>query len=203
MKKIYIKRALIIFFIAGVLFYGWYFFPPADTEFEIDDHVTECEALIPEVWSREKELAGMEKTLDFSMKQNLCKEKTPWGGKYGFRKKLVLDKTTVIELKIWEDLQYKHYFYGIYKDEALKQPVKELSMEDVLEWNTDAEMGIFREKYKNFSEVIREALEPGTYYLGIYTTEPKDEHKIRFVLWKSVVNTEISLTERKLRNILS
>lgn len=182
--RIAIMVSAIMLFAIVILFYQIVDMPEPTTA-----EVPECEALIPKHMPIDVGKGFMERELDFSDKVYLG------DGKYGFYKKLVVDKQSIIQWYIWEDSQLKNYSYGIYSDRELRNPIKKIRLADVVEWFNQKEIGEVSEKYKNFSDILLEVLNPGTYYMAVYTTAPMESLPVRFELWQSIVDTELTLDE--------
>ena len=134
-----------------------------------------CELLAPlespMMLSEEKDAMHIEyPEVDFAEKTTIST------GKYGFRYMLEIEEPIVFYQTVPEDLQFEAISYGIYEDEALQTPVSEIHIKDVLEFNHKFEMGeVSREDYPEYREWNKVTLEPGIYYLGVYSTDSKDE----------------------------
>ena len=102
-------------------------------------------------------------------------------GKYGFRKKIKVESPMIVSQYLYEDYGLKNIWYGIYKDRKLTQPVKEIDMGYVMNSLAEIEEGAKEEDYPNFSLGHYTLLEPGTYYLGLYTSDFWDYSQVKFV----------------------
>lgn len=114
-------------------------------------------------------------------------------GKFGLRKKLVVKEETLIRqyMRV-DDMPFLHY--GIYRDEDLSQPVQEVD----IGYNMDAyavmEEGGSLEDFPDYLNGFFIKLKPGTYYMGVYTTEPRDKQRIvEYVCEYAVIKSEIAL----------
>lgn len=166
----------------------------------LDKDIPECELIAPHERPvqgyREfpeksyDEVFDISSPIDFSEKKHISK------GKFGFRKKLVIEKQSIVTQYIPEDIEFKNIHYGIYKDNKLIEPIKEVKMKDVLDVILDIENGASLE----YPEPLAVVLEPGTYYMGVYTTNSEDVFDIsspKFESWKAVIDTELNLEENK------
>lgn len=185
------KYGVIAVILIAVLFLAFrYVYLP----FSVDKLVSQCEALAPlespQMLSNDRSAKFDKYTkLDFNDKKRIDY------GKYGFRKKIELKEKTIIAQGVSEDLQLEDLFYGIYTDSELKSPVFEVSMEKMLEASHDIEMGASIEDYPDYAPYQERVLEPGTYYLAAYSTNPREKNTALYECRQGVVNTELSLKE--------
>ncbi len=160
-KKYKVYIALIIVF---AVIYATYERPQSSGE------IPDCEALAPVL--AEADFNGWdndENTISLSDKQKIAYHK------YGFRKKLVVKEPTVLTQYIWEDGSEKNLHYGIYRDEQLTKAISEVDMGYNRKASGAMEEGAEEKDYPKYQEMIIETLERGTYYIGVYTINAKDE----------------------------
>lgn len=119
-------------------------------------------------------------------------------GKYGFRKKVTYTKETNIWMEIYgsDQIQCKDVRAGVYQDKDLSQPVEETLFVD---WGdesyAEAELGIPREISDERDGVIM--VPPGTYYIGLFTSNPKDHMQIEYQSWRSDILPEYEVPAGK------
>lgn len=119
-------------------------------------------------------------------------------GKYGFREKIKIDSPTLISQYIVEDYSLNNVRYGIYKDKQLTMPVKEIDMDYVLKSLADMEEGIENASLSDFTSEQYTLLEPGTYYLGLYTSKFFDFSDLRYGSQFALYEKEIEAVEGEL-----
>lgn len=132
-----------------------------------------------------------EKMISFAGKQKIAFKK------YGFRSKLVIEEPTVVYQYVAEELGMEHVRFGIYRDAALKSPVSEADVGYNLKAWWDLEEGGDLKDYPDYKPDLRTFLEPGTYYVGLYTTETADEFTAAYSSVFSAVKKELQLEEGK------
>jgi len=115
-------------------------------------------------------------------------------GKYGFRKEFKVEQTTIISQTISESLELKDVRYGVYHDSYLSEPVAEVKMGEVLKNYCASEMGN-PEPYPDALSSVDVVLEPGTYYLAVYSTSSQEDCTVVYESWQAAVDTELELAE--------
>ena len=100
-------------------------------------------------------------------------------GKYGFVKKLDVDT----EMYITQTLSYGHeakrVVYGIYCDKNLEEPVEQVKLKDNFRADIADEYRIKLET----SDGVSVLLDPGEYYLAVYTTKKNDDFELEYSAW--------------------
>lgn len=110
---------------------------------------------------------------------SLADKKTLSDGKYGFYKKITFDKTVEVYLELigTHEKECKHVRYGIYEDSKLEMPIEEHFF---IDWGDESylegELNIWKPVPENEDGEV--TLEPGTYYLGLFTTDPRDDFEV-------------------------
>lgn len=181
----------VVIIVALFLAYSYIYLP-----FSIDKHVPECEKLVPldsppKLPNDRSAEVDTDRELDFNEKGRIAY------GKYGFRRKIELKEKTIIAQGVVEDLQLKDLFYGIYTDPKLNDPVLEVSMVKMLKASHDIEMGAPIEDYPDYAPYHEIVLEPGTYYLAVYSTNPREKNIAMYECRQGVVVTDLALKERE------
>lgn len=110
--------------------------------------------------------------LDLSQKNLL----TPT--KYGFRKKIKADKPIrermSLNANIHTPTPYNGLKYGIYRDKHLNEPIDEINIQREIRKERKSEYITSTD----FRGIIEKELEPGEYYIAVYTTHYWDSFKI-------------------------
>ena len=104
--------------------------------------------------------------------------KTYLGGwKFGFMKKFTMYERGFFVSAVSEGGDMDHVVYGIYKDSALREPIRKKRIKDDLR-KSDAidEKG----KYIYYEPYVDAVLDKGTYYAAIYTTNSHDNFKMTY-----------------------
>lgn len=119
---------------------------------------------------------SIETCLDLSQKNFLSLTK------YGFRRKVSFDKTSFVGLCLERDLPsatpYNGLKYGIYRDKGLTNPTKEIDLQ------AEMDKAIAQDTILDIDEPevgIEAELDPGTYYVAVYTNHFWDTFKILFL----------------------
>ena len=161
LKKVGVGIALIVLFFAGRYVY---------TVFSISGEAPDTDKLLPKDYTLYIEAQDSDEwppEIQFDFRE---KRRIGWG-KYGFRKKIVLDRKMIFDIYIPEDYDTDSIYYGIYRDAALDEPVGEVDLGELLKEGDYAELDKPSD-YFNLPHHAGAVLEPGTYYLAVYTTEP-------------------------------
>lgn len=132
-----------------------------------------------------------ERTISFAAKQKISFKK------YGFRRELVVEKPTMLFQFVEDDLGMEHVRFGVYRDAALSSPVDEADIGYNLRAWWDFEEGGDLDDYPEYKPDLTTFLEPGTYYIGIYTTDATDTFTVEYHSLYSPVEEEIVLEEGK------
>ena len=155
--------------------------------------VSECDQLIP--WDAPRihpDERGLMlepvQELDFAERERIMY------GKYGFRRKIELKEKTIVEQHISADYYNEDLFFGIYRDALLNEEIEEICVKKGLENSSASELGL-PEPYPGYSEFVEVILEPGTYYLGVYSTNPREDCTAVYESSWATVDTELPLRE--------
>ena len=155
--------------------------------------VSECDQLIP--WDAPRihpDERGLMlepvQELDFAERERIMY------GKYGFRRKIELKEKTIVEQHISADYYNEDLFFGIYRDALLNEEIEEICVKKGLENSSASELGL-PEPYPGYSEFVEVILEPGTYYLGVYSTNPREDCTAVYESRWATVDTELPLKE--------
>jgi len=127
-----------------------------------------------------------EVTLDFKDKSVLA------DGKFGYWYELNLKNKTIITQRMDDT---PTYFYGIYRDKSLADPVYQVDEDRNIEAWTAVEENGDTELAASYRYGLRTVLEPGTYYAAVFTTNPDDESVIKYESWYSQLKDEYLLSE--------
>jgi len=182
MKKKVIKGGVILIVILIVLF--------SRTERYVSDETPECELMKP----LPVETDAHYRELDFSDKTILSPNK------YGFRKKLVIDEDSIVIQQVGGSPAYSKTdtYYGIYRDEKLKEPIEEV---DFMWQYRD---GPFEEgltdtiPYDEKKDGIV-VLEPGTYYAAVYTKAVLEDFTASYLSYICPLNERSELGENEVK----
>lgn len=123
------------------------------------------------IYSKRMPDGDMEVSLDLSKKNLLSLTK------YGFRKKItVKDRISMVFSLQIDGTPYNGVKYGIYRDRDLNDPIDEIDLQQQIrrERASDNGIDVKRPRYGLETE-----LEPGEYYMAVYTTHYWDSFKIR------------------------
>lgn len=90
--------------------------------------------------------------------------------KFGFRKKIVFDKPVILSQYMEENLFF--FYYGLYRDKQLTKPVIEVDTEYNIHASAQMEEGASESEFPEYKEGYTIKVDPGTYYLGVYTKDP-------------------------------
>ncbi len=154
--------------------------------------ISDCPQLIPD----ESPLMLPNERSDFSVKELDFKEKERISyGKYGFRYKLDIKETAVLMLDVWEDSTLKNISYGVYRSPELGNPVAEVHIEEVLKMDVDNELGNPTEIQPKHQPGEGIVLNPGVYYIAVYSTNSNEDAIAKYESLLAVVNIELSLQE--------
>lgn len=168
------------------------FVPPNDVKTKeiiskISTDTKDCELLEP--FDADECGAYDRVTLDFRKKTVISE------GKYGFRKKLNLKKQALFRQYSYGDWNYMRY--GVYRDSELTDPVEEVNTT----YNNRAygamEEGADLRDYPDYKDGIIILLEPGTYYIGIITFDPRATYPIDYVSELLPINEKEKLVKGK------
>ena len=100
-------------------------------------------------------------------------------GKYGFVKKLDVDTEMYITQTLSYGHEAKHIVYGIYYDKDLEEPVEQVQLKDNFIADIADEYRIRLET----SDGVSVLLDPGEYYLAVYTTKKNDDFELEYSAW--------------------
>lgn len=165
--------------------------------YSIDDHVPECEKLAPrEVPLDSPNHVDQEKTYHQEKLNFSGKKRISWR-RYGFRRKIEVKQRTILTQGIVESTELEHIFYGVYKDSRLREPVGEVSMKYIMKASNALELGASEEDYPGYGPYHTVVLNPGTYYLAVYSTDPTEAKTIVYESREALVDTELTLEEGK------
>lgn len=103
-------------------------------------------------------------------------------GKYGFRKTLIFKEPVTITQELVADVNLydSPIYYGIYRDKGLRDAIVEVDLKASLHADAAIEEGGDVEDYPEYIPVLRTNLEPGKYYVGIYTTKLFNMDRFKF-----------------------
>ena len=162
-----------------------------ELETEIPNYELLAPMEVPKMTPNESSYLHIEYTeLDFENKATIIY------GRYGFRYTLETDEKIVLSQEVLANSGLEKVTFGIYEDEALCKPISEIDMDDVLKMNHKFEMGkASREDYPDFMEWNMVVLEPGIYYLAVFSTDPKEDGVVAYECMYGVVESEIALEE--------
>lgn len=149
----------------------------------ISDQTPNCKLLEP----LPAETLAHYRDLDFSDKTRLSPNK------FGFRRKLVISEDSIVIQQVGGPSNSNAY-YGIYRDEELKEPVEAADFAwlyrdgDFEEGKTDT---VPYDEKKDGIVV----LEPGTYYAAVYTKSPFDDFEATYLSYICPLNEWCKLRE--------
>lgn len=163
MKK---KRKWVVLLIIAIVFTGSL---PLSFDFESDNG--DMVNPVKRDFKRMPE-GDMEVRLDLSQKNLLSLTK------YGFRKKITVKGRIYINLSLQIDATpYNGVNYGIYRDKDLNNPIDEIDLQQQIRRERASDNGIDVEKPRYGLET---ELDPGEYYVAVYTTHYWDSFRILF-----------------------
>lgn len=151
----------------------------------ISTDTKDCELLEP--FDADKSGSNDEVTLDFRQKTVISE------GKFGFRKKLELKKKAFFcqySYSDWNDM-----WYGVYRNPELTEPIEEVDTTYNNRAFGEMEEGADIKDYPNYKDGIIILLEPGTYYIGIFTSDPRSTYPVTYTSELLPINEEERLTE--------
>lgn len=153
------------------------FLAPREVTLKSDNYQTDH----PEVW------------LDFKDKTELAK------GKFGFIRKLELEKKTVITQTVGTG---GHVNYGLYRDRSLKDVVDEVDgLKNEEAW-TVIEEGGDPDVAASYRYGIKNVVDPGTYYVAVYTEEPDYTERAAYESWYGSILMEDGLSENNYKGFI-
>ena len=129
----------------------------------ISTDTKDCELLEP--FDADKSGPYDEVTLDFRQKTVISE------GKFGYRKKLVLKERAFFRQYSYSD--WNDMWYGVYRDPELTEPIEEVDTTYNNRAFGEMEEGADIKDYPNYKDGMIILLEPGTYYIGIFTSDPR------------------------------
>lgn len=167
-KKVLIATFTIVIMVALILIIG----AIQNNDGNNSGNYMECDALMPMEVTMERfnTFSYGSECLDFSKKGKIT------SNKYGFVKTFVVDEEMLFVQSIDESHEMKHLVYGVYEDQQLEVPVVEVKLKNLFRTNMADDYGIVI----NSEDSVSELLEPGTYYLGIYTTKNSDDFMVEY-----------------------
>ena len=152
--------------------------------------VTECDKMSPVPVSENPSPAY--RTLNFDKKRAISI------GKYGFRKKIIVDEPCIITQSIGGPKKSNAYF-GIFKDEKLENPIEIVDFQwlykDASFEEGEADKPLYDEKRDGII-----VLQPGTYYAGIYSTSPFADFEASYVSSYCPLNQDAVIKEKEAVN---
>lgn len=110
-------------------------------------------------------------------------------GKYGFVKKLDVDTEMYITQTLSYGHEAKHIVYGIYYDKDLEEPVEQVQLKDNFRADIADEYRIRLET----SHGVSVLLDPGEYYLAVYTTKKNDDFELEYSAWCGYTHRDYEL----------
>ena len=110
-------------------------------------------------------------------------------GKYGFVKKLDVDTEMYITQTLSYGHEAKHIVYGIYYDKDLEEPVEQVQLKDNFRADIADEYRIRLET----SDGVSVLLDPGEYYLAVYTTKKNDDFELEYSAWCGYTHRDYEL----------
>lgn len=131
--------------------------------------------------------------LDFQKKQQLTKARL--GGKFGFRRELIIGKPTAFMQYMPTDFNMEHIRFGIYRDKNLTKPIDEADAGYNFNAGWRMEEGADLSEFPEYKTHIQVILEPGTYYAAVYTTDESDEGVFLYSSWYDVLDSDLKLEE--------
>lgn len=151
----------------------------------ISTDTKDCELLEP--FDADKSGPYDEVTLDFRQKTVISE------GKFGYRKKLVLKERAFFRQYSYSD--WNDMWYGVYRDPELTEPIEEVDTTYNNRAFGEMEEGADIKDYPNYKDGMIILLEPGTYYIGIFTSDPRSTYSVTYTSELLPINEEERLTE--------
>lgn len=121
-------------------------------------------------------------------------------GKYGFRKKVTFDQRTAVRLEIFGDKQAssEDVRVGLYKDQNLEKPIEETAYKAYVSNPEEEEPEEVIPEHEDGAIFV----DAGTYYVGLYTTNPFDDYEVNYDRWYGEVKTNHTLKEDIVQNFV-
>ncbi len=117
-------------------------------------------------------------------------------GKYGFIRKLEIQEKTALTQRIYYDeLPTNAVMYGVYKDRKLNDPVDEVDVAYNIKADIAIDNGEDASKFKKYKYMVSTVLDPGVYYVAVYTKRFWDSFSLSYESQCAVVEEQIELTE--------
>lgn len=152
---------------------------------KISTDTKDCELLEP--FDADKSGSYDEVTLDFRQKTVISE------GKFGFRRKLELKDKSLFRQYSYSD--WNDMWYGVYRDSELTEPIEEVDTTYNNRAFGEMEEGADLKDYPNYKDGLIILLEPGTYYIGIFTSDPRSTYPVTYTSELLPINKEERLTE--------
>lgn len=157
------------------------------------------EAMAPLDWEN-REVYGeqdvIDVTLNFAEKERISLGVLGFHGKYGFRKELVIEEPTAFSMGIPPDFNMEYIHFGIYRDKGLTDPIDEADAGYNFNANWHIEEGADLSDYPNYKTSLFSLLQPGTYYVAVYSTSPfEDKLVYAYESWYDVQDSDLTLKE--------
>lgn len=150
-------------------------------------HSEKCNRLLPR--SPIRLFEGSDVVLSFEDKMRISDTK------FGFIKKIVFEEPVILNQYIQADMNF--IYYGLYRDKKLENPVIEVDTYYNLQAFAKIEEGADVNDFPEYMEGYIIKVEPGTYYLGVYTKEPNLNEEVLYLCESIPFQKEISLTAGK------
>lgn len=157
--------------------------------------VTNCDKMIPkdiQTWESSY-IEGTER-LSFTRKETFLHDKKKV---YGFMTELEIDEPTMVTQYVADNIGMEHVKFGIYRDRNLEKPIDEADIGYNLKAWWDFEEGGNLEDYPDYKPYLRMALDPGTYYAAVFTTDKDDTFPLTYTSWSCAIKDEIALHDGK------
>lgn len=117
-------------------------------------------------------------------------------GKYGFVRKLEIQEKTALTQRIYDDeLPANAIMYGVYRDRRLNNPVDEVDVAYNMKADIAIDNGEDASEFKRYKYMVSTVLEPGVYYVAVYTKRFWDSFSLSYESQCAVVEDEIDLAE--------
>lgn len=119
-------------------------------------------------------------------------------GKYGFRKKIVVEEPCII-IQDASGPKTDHAYFGIFEDEELNNPIEIVDFTWLYKDGAFEEGEMDEKPYdENRDGII--VLQPGTYYAAIYSTSPFDDFEALYASSYCPLNLNVTMEEGKTVN---
>lgn len=149
----------------------------------------DCDALMPmEVTVKAFESHDwVSEMLDFQEKGKIAP------GKYGLVKEFIVDEELYFTQTILASHEMKNVIYGVYEDQQLDIPVDQVKLKD----NFKAKIADEKGKPFTVDDGVETLLDPGKYYLAVYTTKKNDDFELEYSSWygKTARNSKLNADE--------